>query len=302
MAKDPSEKAPEGDAPAQGKSSDKKLFIVIAAAFLILAVAYGISLGPIEVPEATEDAAEESATEESATEEGAEAEAGETDLTEAEQVYGEDVQAEDALEDGADVASAPTLFDLNKAKKERVWGDSSAPIKITEHSSLTCGHCGKFHREVFGQFKTDYIDTGKAYVVFSDFPLNAPALHATMAARCIADDESYFKFIQELFENQALWAGESNYAGYLKKAAAQYGLDENAFNACVQNKDLQETLLKRIQAVQKQWEINSTPSFVINNQEVLSGSRSYEAFVKDVEDAVAKIEAQKPSEPAQEGE
>ena len=32
---------------------------------------------------------------------------------------------------------------------------------MIEFASLTCGHCAKFHNEVFPLIKENYIDTGK---------------------------------------------------------------------------------------------------------------------------------------------
>ena len=85
--------------------------------------------------------------------------------------------------------NAMASIDMEKALSERVLGNPGAPIKISEHSSFSCGHCGNFHQNVFSEFKANWIDTGKAYLVFSDFPLNAPALHASLVGRCITNDD-----------------------------------------------------------------------------------------------------------------
>ena len=63
-------------------------------------------------------------------------------------------------------------FDLEKASTPRILGNPDAPIKISEHSSFTCGGCAMFHKSNFKMIKEEYIDTGKAYVVFDDFPRN----------------------------------------------------------------------------------------------------------------------------------
>lgn len=241
------------------KFTDKKLFLGLAGLFIILGAVYALSLGPVETPDVSEIVA---------------------------------ADIEQPAQDDSSTANTSVAFNLEKAKKERVLGDPGAPIKITEHSSLTCGHCAHFHKDTLGPFKSQYIDTGKAYIVFSDFPLNAPALHATMAARCIDDDAQYFAFVQDLFKTQELWAGERNYVSYLKDKAAQYGLDARTFNACIQSQALQDALLKRMQAVQQQWKISSTPSFVVNNQEVISGALPFEAFEQALQDALDKINTQ----------
>ncbi len=269
-----------------GVLNDRNLFIVLAVLFVILGVGYFLSLGPVKQPEI------------------------DIDVTEVEKAYNaEAVEGEEAPEEGAMTedgtasatatitAAADTPFDMALAKQERILGDSSAPIKVTEHSSFSCGHCGNFHRETFAAFKENYIDTGKAYLVFSDFPLNAPALHASMASRCVPEDQ-YFDFVTMLFDRQDDWATQPNYLNILEGYAADYGLDKEAFVACVQNDELRETLMNRIRGVQQQYNISSTPSFVINNQEVIGGAFPWPGFGEAIEAALANIEAaQNPEAP-----
>jgi len=266
--KDPETQNTDTPPAAPAKNSDKKLFIGLGALFLILAVAYGLSLGPVETNEP---------------------EMNDAEVEEVEEAFNADdnsaVPAETVIE------AAVSTFNLDSAQKERILGDTSAPIKISEHSSFSCGHCGKFHRETFGQFKAAYIDTGKAYLVFSDFPLNAPALHASMATRCVAEDR-YFDFVDDLFATQDEWAYEQNYLNLLEAKAANYGLDKASFADCVRSDELQKALLKRMKGVQEQWKVSSTPTFVVNNQEVISGGHAFPEFEKAIQDALAKIEAE----------
>ena len=275
----------------KGLFNDKNLFIVLAVLFVLLGVGYFISLGPLEQPEIDIDVeeiekaynAEETSEEDAASSETA-AVSGDTRSA-------SDIEAGVPAGQGTASAEITNLpFDMELAKKERILGDPSAPIKVTEHSSFSCGHCGNFHRNTFKQFKENYLDTGKAYLVYSDFPLNASALHATLAARCVPEDR-YFEFVQHLFENQENWATETNYLNILEGYAEEYGLAPETFAACVQNKELQEALLNRIRGIQQQYQINSTPSFVINNQEVIGGALPYDAFVEAVEAAVQRIES-----------
>ena len=244
-------------------NNTKKLFIILFSVFVVLGAVYALSLGPIEsVKDAQAITHSENEQHEAAAE-------------------GQDIE-----DHSAEVSEV--LFDMKLAKKERILGDSSAPIKIAEHSSLSCGHCGRFHRETFSAFKEAYIDTGRAYLVFSDFPLNAPALHGTMASRCVPEDR-YFDFIGMLFEKQNDWAYEPNYINILQGYAQEYGLSEDVFNSCVQSKELQEHLIKRLEAVGKQFQVQSTPSFVINNQKTVTGALAFDAFDKTIQNALTEI-------------
>lgn len=187
------------------------------------------------------------------------------------------------------------LPELSVMTRERVLGFPNAPIKVREHSSLTCSHCGSFHKNTFEQFKRDYIVTGKAYLVFSDFPLNAPALYASMVSRCIPE-EYYFDFIQELFLNQDDWAFDVSYLDYLQKESAKYGLGEDLFKECTDNQELRQSILANMQKYQQTYEIRSTPSFVVNDEVVLKGALSFDQFKREIEAGARKAGAATASE------
>lgn len=195
------------------------------------------------------------------------------------------------IEDSPEVATtdgevAESRFDLSAALNERILGNPDAPVKISEHSSFSCGHCAKFHASTYPDFKANWIDTGKAYVVFSDFPLNAPALYASMAARCVPEDR-YFDFVEKLFATQSDWAGQADYFEPLKKMAGEFGLNSDDFKTCVGNEALQEGILDRVRAAQSQFGVNSTPSFVVNNAITISGGAGYEQFNATLEKAIS---------------
>lgn len=253
-------KTEEADKPEKKKKSERRLFLIVFALLVALGTAYYISLGPLE------------------TEENTQTEVAETQVADIESAY-----------EGGETVSETLPFDLSEAKRERLLGDPSAPIKITEHASLTCSHCAHFHKDSFAALKKAYIDTGRAYLVFSDFPLNAPALSASMISRCVPEDR-YFDFIGTLFEDQGEWAYEPGYQDILKEKAEQFGLDSQTAEACLQSESLQTAVLERMKAVQQQWEISSTPSFIINNQVVISGAMPFEEFHKKIQEAVKTID------------
>lgn len=196
-----------------------------------------------------------------------------------------------AVQAATDQAATPpevsATFNLDDALSDRILGDTNAPVKIVEYASLTCSHCGEFHQNTFDQVKTNYIDTGKAYLVFSDFPLNAPALHGSMLARCLPKDK-FFDFVSTLFKRQEEWAFNTDYQVWLKARAVESGMSEAAFDACLANKELEEGITSRMKVVQEQSKVSSTPTFVLNDGEPMSGAFGYEAFQKSLDDALAK--------------
>lgn len=187
-------------------------------------------------------------------------------------------------QDMPDEMAESVNIDVTAALQERILGNPSAPVKISEHSSFTCGHCGKFHQDVFVKLKEEFIDTGKAYLVFSDFPLNGPALHASMVARCLPQDK-FFNFVDMLFERQEDWAYDAGYLTFLKQKAVQNGLTPAEFQACLKNQELRAGILNRMQAAQAQWQVRATPSFVINNKTLIGGALPFEEFAKKINEA-----------------
>ena len=64
-------------------------------------------------------------------------------------------------------ANAEDLSDLmTMAPDENILGSKDAPVTIIEYASMTCGHCASFHANIFPDIKKNYIETGKAKLVF----------------------------------------------------------------------------------------------------------------------------------------
>src|SRR5512140_477856 len=64
---------------------------------------------------------------------------------------------------------------LSTMLAEKTLGSPTAPVTMSEYSSLTCSHCGDFHVITLPLLKSTYIDTGRVKYVFRDFPLNEAA-------------------------------------------------------------------------------------------------------------------------------
>lgn len=176
----------------------------------------------------------------------------------------------------------------------RSLGDVNAPVKVVEYASLTCSHCGAFHRENFEQFKTNYIDTGKVHYTFKEFPLNQPALEASQILRCMPEDK-YINFMSLLFSEQDKWAYAENYKDVLRQNAKLGGMTDEQFDACLANEALKNAIAADMQAASQQYKVSSTPSFVFNGgQKVLVGNQPLTEFDK----AISELGSAAPAAPA----
>ena len=175
--------------------------------------------------------------------------------------------------------------------KEIVIGQADAPLTIVEYASLGCSHCASFHQNVYPELKRDYIDTGKVKFVFRDFPLGAPALAATMIARC-SGPQRYLGFVDIFFRAQPQWSPANNPLDALTKVARFGGMPPADVEACIGN----QQLLTHIQGLKKKaYEedgVNATPYFVIGTEK-LSGGLPYDEFKKIVDRELAKIQVVK---------
>lgn len=164
---------------------------------------------------------------------------------------------------------------------ETAIGGSTAPVTMIEYSSLSCPHCANFHNNTYPELKKRYIDTGKVRMIFRDFPLNQPAVQATVVAHCGGADR-YVGFIDVLFKTQANWAQSHDTVSELKKLARLGGLSEEQVDACLNDQSLVDSILQGRLKWQKEHNVQSTPTFVINDQ-VYPGNRSIDEFAAIIE-------------------
>ncbi len=181
-------------------------------------------------------------------------------------------------EEAPAVATETVKIDLEKAFSPRALGKPDAPIKIVEYASLTCSHCAHFHNDVLPELKTKYIDTGKVYLEFREFPLNDPALKATLTARCLPEDK-YEGFVNLLFKTQDHWAGGLDYMNSLRQNAKLAGMSDATFDACQAEPQMKLKVADSMKAAQEKWKISATPTFVINDGAVIiSGAQPMAEF------------------------
>lgn len=161
------------------------------------------------------------------------------------------------------VPAATQAATLAPGAEDRVFGKTDAPITIVEYASLTCPHCRHFDQEVLPKLKAKWIDTGKAKLVFRDYPLDEPALRAAMVARCAPPDR-YFGFIDAIFAGQEQWAVASDYKAALARIALLGGVGKEKFAACIDDKAIENKVIASRLIATQQLGVSSTPTFFIN--------------------------------------
>ena len=150
--------------------------------------------------------------------------------------------------------------------KRIVVGNKDAKITIIAFESMTCSHCANFHKNVYPELKKEYLDTGIAKIEFRHFPLDVAAFNASKVAQCKNDGNS--DILESLYANQQKWVKGSsvkeankNLQMFLKNEG--FTVD---FEACINNKDIEDFVLNdRIEGA-KNFKVNATPTIIINNE------------------------------------
>jgi protein-disulfide isomerase len=177
---------------------------------------------------------------------------------------------------------------LQISNSDMIYGDRKAPVIIIEYASLSCPHCANFYREGFEKLKTEYIDSGKVQFIYRDFPLNQPALAASMLSFCYNEDnkenksDDYYGFIKVLFKTQDSWAFDPKYSEKLASIAKLDGMSEDRFKSCMGDQKLQSKILQSRMEAAKSLQLQSTPTFFING-EISEGYIDYPSLKKIIE-------------------
>ncbi|MEM9014662.1 MAG: DsbA family protein [Pseudomonadota bacterium] len=195
-----------------------------------------------------------------------------------------------------DANTGPAIADAEEAERvgalaDMAVGPDDAPVTVIEYASITCPHCATFHEDVYPTIKKDYVDTGKVRFVFREFP-TAPAnlaVAGSMLARCTADkgdQTNYFVLLDALFKTQMTWMRSDSPRDELLKIAGQAGMDETAFDACLNRSELVDLINENVQDARSRYDIASTPSFVINGVVRRPSTSRPEEFAKILDEAL----------------
>jgi protein-disulfide isomerase len=183
---------------------------------------------------------------------------------------------------GAEARAQAATAGADPRLQDMVIGKADAKVTIIEYASLTCPHCATFHAEVLPALKTEYLDTGKAKLIYRDFPLDNLAFAGAILARC-GGPEKYFTFLNVLFAQQRQWATASDPKAALTQIARLGGISAEQFDKCLADKALGDYILNaRLEGNQK-FNVNSTPTLIINGKT--------EAGVPSLDDLRKKLDA-----------
>jgi len=171
---------------------------------------------------------------------------------------------------------------VSTAMGSPILGSPTAPITIIEFGDYQCSQCYKWYHNTKPAIFENYIDTGKANLIFVDLAiLGRDSPKAAAATYCAEEQGAYWEFHDLLYTSQESqidngWASPER----LKAFAFSLGLDMDLFDNCLDS----GKFLKRVQFntnEAKKQGATGTPTFIIvssDGQQKIGGAQPFSVF------------------------
>jgi len=151
-----------------------------------------------------------------------------------------------------------------------VFGPPSAAVEIIEFSDFQCPFCQRL-TDTLEQLKSEH--GSDIRLVFKDYPLpnHAQAFKAAEAGNCANQQGKFWELHDTMFSRQSELGVDD-----LKRHAGELGMDQAAFDACLDSGRFAEQVNADLAAGQ-QYGVSSTPTVFINGRAVM-GAAPFERF------------------------
>ncbi len=176
-------------------------------------------------------------------------------------------------------------------EKDHIIGSRSAELVIVEYSDTECPFCKVFHETMKEVVKTYDKKVSWVYRHFPIVQLHAKAPKEAEATECAAElagNQGFWNYVNKIFETTK--SNDSLDPSELPKIAKAIGLDESAFNNCLNSGKYADFITKSIEAAVKAGARGTPYSIIItkgSKQTVINGAESL-ASVKTKIDALLK--------------
>ena len=176
---------------------------------------------------------------------------------------------------------------INLTGGSPMLGSPSAPITIVEFGDYQCEMCYHWYHNTRADVIDNYVETGKANLVFMDLPfLGRDSITAAHATYCANDQGKYWEYHETLYNFQE--AIDNGWASKDRLVSFAFNLDMNLdeFNDCMDT----TKYAKRIKANYDEGIRNgaeATPTFLIISSDgtikKISGAQPYSVFSQVIE-------------------
>ena len=171
---------------------------------------------------------------------------------------------------------------ISTAMGSPILGDPSAPITIVEFGDYQCHQCYNWFHNTKPAIFQEYIETGKANLVFVDLAfLGRDSPKAAPASYCAEDQKMYWEYHDMLynFQEPKIDGGWAN-TERLKAFAGNLGLDMELFESCLDSGKYSKRVQYNIQQARDHG-VRGTPGFFVvgpDGQQQLGGAQPFSVF------------------------
>jgi len=153
--------------------------------------------------------------------------------------------------------------DVNTSLGSSLLGSASAPVTIIEFGDYQCPNCKIWFLSTKPDIVTNYIDMGKANLIFVDIAfLGKDSMPAARATYCAEEQGRYWDYHAFLYSNQMGvdngWADIDSLKGY----ANNLGFDMDLFVSCMDSGKYTKRVQFNTEESQKNG-VTGTPTFII---------------------------------------
>lgn len=176
-------------------------------------------------------------------------------------------------------AKQPARATVDLSDNDPTLGDPSASVTLVEFADFQCPFCEKFFQTAEKEIIEKYVKTGKAKLVYRDFPLSSIhpfAQKSAEAGECANEQGKFWQYHDFLYEHQ----NDLSLAN-LKIWAKDLGLNSGQFNVCLDTgkyeKEVEGDLNAGIAAG-----VEGTPATFVNGR-LVSGAVPFAQFQAAIE-------------------
>ncbi len=190
-------------------------------------------------------------------------------------------------------SAAPELnLEHRKAGDPMAVGAVDAPVVMIEYSDFRCPFCGVYARKTQPEIMKKYVETGQLRIEWRDLPVfGEESVRGAVAARAAAEQGLFWEFNEAVFAAAPERGKAELTEEKLLDFAGEAGIpDMEKFQTDMNSPELLE-LVRADLAEGTGLGLNSTPTFVINNQ-AIPGAQPMEIFTQVIDEALAQAKAQ----------
>jgi len=177
---------------------------------------------------------------------------------------------------------------LNLENGSYPLGSENASITIVEFGDYQCEACYHWFHNTRDTLIDNYIETGKAKLVFVDLPfLGRDSPKAAQASYCAEDQEKYWEYHTMLYTFQD-GPPDSGWADRDRLNSFAFSLDMNIdeFNECMDSSKYQKRVKANYNEAVKN-DVQQTPTFIIISSDgatkKFAGAQPYSVFAATIE-------------------